>query len=172
MRAMVIACAAMVALASCSGQARDLKPLHNLSKGDGKPQEFAVIPVKPLAQPDNYSDLPSPTPGGANRTDLNPKADAVAILGGNPNALNVGATPPKSDAAVVAQASRFGRDAGIRATLASEDRDFRRTKSRFSWKIVPEDKYNRIYRSQSLEPNSWLDRYRAAGAATPSAPKR
>ena len=60
----------------------------------------------------------------------------------------------------------------MRAELAAADEDFRARRSRFTWKLVPEDQYKRIYRRQALDPYSWLRRYRAAGARTPTAPPR
>ncbi|MEM6897402.1 MAG: DUF3035 domain-containing protein, partial [Pseudomonadota bacterium] len=33
------------------------------------PDEFGVVPTRPLEQPANYSDLPEPTPGSINRAD-------------------------------------------------------------------------------------------------------
>ena len=74
------------------------------------------------------------------------------------------------DAALVQQASRYGRDSTIRQTLAAEDQQYRKNKGRFSWSIVPRDDYERAYRGQKLDSYSWLRRYRQAGARTPSAP--
>ena len=79
----VIAVAAMVTLAACGGD-RDPQ-LMNLRAGQG-PDEFAIVPPKPLEMPENLSELPDPTPGGFNRTDQNPEADAVIALGGRPGA--------------------------------------------------------------------------------------
>jgi hypothetical protein len=77
----VIAIAAMVTLAACAGD-RDPQ-LMNLRSGQG-PDEFAIVPPKPLELPENLAELPEPTPGGFNRTDQNPEADAVIALGGTP----------------------------------------------------------------------------------------
>lgn len=79
----VIAVAAMVTLAACGG---DRAPqLMNLRSGQG-PDEFAIVPPKALEMPQSLSDLPEPTPGGYNRTDQNPEADAAVALGGKPTA--------------------------------------------------------------------------------------
>ncbi|MGH1412893.1 MAG: DUF3035 domain-containing protein [Pelagimonas sp.] len=166
----LVALVALVGLTACSsGRERDIT-LHNLKSYNGQPEEFSVLPAKPLVQPENYSDLPPPTPGGANRTDQTPKVDAVVALGGDPSRLASGGGVPSSDTAIISRASRYGRDGEIRQTLATEDHAYRKRKSLFSWSIVPEDEYYRAYKRQSLDPYSWLARYRKAGARTPSAP--
>ncbi|WP_367576922.1 DUF3035 domain-containing protein [Pseudoponticoccus marisrubri] len=159
----------LAGLAACSGAPRDIT-LHDLRTNSGEPEEFSIVPNKPLLEPDSYNALPAPTPGAANRADPTPKADAVALLGGNPAALTPGAGVPSGDVALVQSASRYGRDPGIRAQLAEEDLAFRKRRSRFTWSIVPEDEYYKAYRRQSLDPYLWLQRYRRAGARTPAAP--
>lgn len=161
-----------VALSGCSRMTGgEVRPLHDLRGNTGEPEEFAIVPNKPLTMPQSFAELPSPTPGGANRTDQTPKADAVAALGGNPAATVASpGTVGAGDGAIVNQASRFGRDADIRQTLAAEDSGYRRTKGRFSWSIVPRDNYEAAYKRQKLDPYAWLQRYRSAGARTPSAP--
>ena len=157
--------ASLLALAGCSGNLRDLDVTR------GAPEEFAIVPSKPLEVPATINALPEPTPGGANRTDLTPLGDAVAALGGNPAALAEGGVPA-SDQALVASASRFGRSPGIRATLAEEDAAFRARKRIFNWRLVKDNEYNRAYSGQRLDADLWLDRVRQPGSniRTPSAP--
>ncbi len=155
-------------LAACSGAERDIT-LHDMRSGKRQPEEFSILPVKPLQQPESYAELPTPTPGDANLSDPTPKADAVAALGGRPGLLSTSGVPA-SDAAIVNHASRFGRQADIRAVLAAEDLELRRRKSRFTWSIVPRDDYRRAYRSMLLKPYAELYRFRQAGVRTPSAP--
>lgn len=160
-----------VALAGCSNRGEDPKPLHDLRNNSGRPNEFAIVPNKPLEIPEAMAALPTPTPGGANRTDQTPKADAVAALGGNPSRLQSEAgTVGAGDGALVQQAGRFGKDPAIRQTLAAEDEAVRRKGGRFTWAIVPRDDYAAAYRRQRLNPFQWLNVYRRAGAQTPSAP--
>lgn len=144
--------------------------LRNLNDSSGSPEEFDIVPNRPLESPANFAELPAPTPGGANRADQQPLGDAVAALGGNPAALSAGSVPG-SEAALVNAASRFGRSDGIRQTLAQEDAAFRARKSLFNWRLVPDNEYNRAYSAQSLDPYLWLDRVRRPGSdvATPSA---
>ena len=167
----IVLTAGAMALSACSfGGERDVRPLHDLRNNSGEPEEFAIVPNKPLTLPQSFAELPTPTPGGSNRTDQTPKADAVAALGGNPARLEVGNGIGAGDSALVQQASRFGRDQQIRGTLAGEDVDHRRRKGRFTWSIVPDDDYDRAYRREKLDPWAWLRKYRQAGARTPSAP--
>ncbi|WP_353474022.1 DUF3035 domain-containing protein [Salipiger sp. H15] len=156
-----------VALAACTSS--EPRTLHQLRNNRGTPEEFAIVPNKPLEMPQSFAELPAPTPGSANRTDQTPFADAVAALGGNPAALVVGEVPAR-DAALVNGASRFGRDGNIRARLAVEDAQFRQDRSVFNWKLIKDDEYNRAYREQILDPYAALYAYRNAGARTPSAP--
>ena len=70
----LIACAmiAVTLLAACENQG--LRQIT--SRGDG-PDEFIVVPAKPLEQPESFSALPQPTTGGFNRADQRPLADVV-----------------------------------------------------------------------------------------------
>ncbi len=163
----VIAVAAMVTLAACGG--RGDPQLMNLRTGQG-PDEFAIVPPKALEMPENLADLPEPTPGGSNRTDQNPEADAAVALGGKPSAAG---GIPSSDAALYAHAARFGVDGGIRAVLASEDLDWRRDNNgRILERLFNVNVYYKAYRKQRLDQQAELARWRALGARTPSAPPR
>lgn len=170
----LIALGLFAALAGCSfGGERDVRPLNDLRNRTGEPEEFSIVPNKPLAPPPSFSELPPPTPGQGNRTDATPKADLVAALGGNPSQLQASGeagTVGAGDQALVAAVARNGADPEIRRTLAAEDEDYRKRKGRFSWSIVPDNDYDRAYRRQKLDPWAWLRRYRNAGANTPAAP--
>ena len=163
----VIAVAAMVTLAACGG---DRAPqLMNLRSGQG-PDEFAIVPPKALEMPQSLSDLPEPTPGGYNRTDQNPEADAAVALGGKPTAAG---GIPTGDSALYAHAARFGVDGGIRATLASEDLEWRRDNDgRPLERLFNVNVYYNAYRKQRLDQQAELARWRALGVRTPSAPPR
>lgn len=158
-----------LALAACSNKNGLKQVRHN---GNG-PDEFLVLPSKPLTQPDNYSALPAPTPGGANRVDVNPKAEAVAALGGNPNGSAVidDGNIPSSDSALVNHARRNGVPADTRQSLAAEDEKFRdRQAVATSFKIFKVDRYSQAYRNQALDPFEETQRLRSKGASTPSSP--
>lgn len=166
-----LALLALPALAACGASDRDIT-LRSFQNNSGGPEEFAVLPNKPLEQPASYNTLPPPTPGGANRTDLTPKSDAVAALGGRPSALQPSGVPA-SEGGLVSYASRQGRDPAIRQTLAQEDENFRRRQS-FLTKIrlFQVDRYYQAYKRQSLDSQAAAAAWRRAGAPTPTAPPR
>lgn len=157
-----LAAALMLGLAACGGSGEP--QLMNLrSSGDG-PDEFAILPPKPLQMPPNLSALPAPTPGGSNITDPTPMADAVVALGGKPGAGS-------NDAALVAYATRNGVAQGIRQTLAAEDLEYRRKNDgRLLERLFDVNVYYRAYAPMSLDQNAELERWRRAGAGNPSAP--
>lgn len=152
----------VLAVSACSkGGLHDLRPT-----GSG-PDEFLVQPVRPLETPANFAELPQPTPGGTNRTDQNPKADAIAALGGNLGASGI----PASDAALLATTGRYGVQPDIREDLAEADAKFRRREQRTARiKLFPVDRYSEAYKRQSLNPFDVNQAYRDAQTGTPSAP--
>jgi hypothetical protein len=163
----VIAVAAMVTLAACGD--KGAPQLMNLRAGQG-PDEFAIVPPKPLELPEDLAALPEPTPGGFNRTDQNPEADAAIALGGKPGAAG---GIPSGDSALYAHAARFGVEGGIRNTLASEDLDWRRDNNgRILERLFNVNVYYKAYRKQRLDQQAELARWRALGIRTSSAPPR
>jgi hypothetical protein len=164
----VIAIATMVTLAACGG---DGKPqLMNLRSSGQGPDEFGIVPPRPLEMPENLAELPEPTPGGYNRTDRNPEAEAVAALGGNPSAAG---GIPSGDAALYAHAARFGVDGAIRSTLAAEDLEWRRDHNgRPLERLFNVNVYYKAYRKQRLDQQAELARWRKLGVRTSSAPPR
>lgn len=157
----------LIALGAC-GNGR----LHDLRTTGTGPDEFMVLPTKPLEEPPSFNELPAPTPGGANIVDPTPLADGSAALGGGPRSDPPVAGPiPGSDGVVVTYSSRFGVSPDIRQTLAAEDADFRRRKARFTnIRLVPVDRYNQAYKSEAIDPKRVADIYRRAGVPTPAAP--
>ena len=81
-----IALMALIVMAACS-RASNSVDKDAINQG---PDEFSVLPARPLEMPESYSALPAPTPGGTNITDPNPGADAIAALGGRPSAASAG----------------------------------------------------------------------------------
>jgi hypothetical protein len=165
----ILLCGAVVlALAACD---RNKQPkLLNLKQTGEGPDEFGILPTKPLQSPETYTSLPQPTPGGVNLTDPTPFKDAVASLGGNPNRLNSNGIPA-GDTAIINHASRYGRDATIRSLLAAEDLEFRRRNDgRLLERLANVNVYFKAYRDQSLDRYAELERFRRLGARTPAAP--
>ena len=147
------------------------KNLRVLRPAGTGPDEFLVLPNKPLTPPESFSNLPAPTPGGTNLTDATPQADLVATLGGRPAALQPGAGVPASDGALVTAASRYGVDPAVRERLAAEDaKKLKKARRSGKIKIVPVDRYELSYRKEALNPNSVAERFRNAGIPTPSSP--
>ncbi len=142
-----------------------------LSSDDAGPDEFSIIPSKPLSQPENYAALPTPTPGGSNLTDQNPEGDAIVALGGRAPSEPQAGTFASADGALVTYVARNGSGAGIRAQLANDDEAVRGRFSRFTgWRLANPDRYNEVYRFYHLNAYAELARWRAAGVETPTAP--
>ncbi|MCQ0969476.1 DUF3035 domain-containing protein (plasmid) [Paracoccus sp. TK19116] len=154
-------------LGACSTDQR----LMNLdSPSSDGPDEFAILPTRPLELPPDLNVLPAPTPGGTNITDPAPMGDAVAALGGNPGQLaqqGIGA----SDGALVTYAGRGGVSPGIRQELAEADAAFRaRNGRRLLEKLAGTPAYQRAYRTYRLDAQAENERWQRAGARTPTAP--
>lgn len=166
--AFAIALVVAASLAGCAS--RPVPKLMNLRSSSPGPDEFGVLPTKPLEMPKNMADLPTPTPGGSNRTDPTPQADAVAALGGRERA---GGGVPASDGALVTRASRYGVTPNIRQDLAAEDLDFRKHhRAKPLYKLFGISSYFRAYKDMALDPYKSLARWRAAGVRTETAPPK
>ena len=163
-----LALALALTMSACSGKREP--QLLNLNAGSDTPDEFAILPGKPLQTPENITDLPAPTPGASNLTDPTPKADAVSALGGNPAVLTRPGIPA-ADGALLGYTGRHGIAPGIREQLAAADLDFRRRKDVPSlYRLFKKSRYFKVYASQALDQYLELERLRAAGIKTPSAP--
>ncbi|MEL7213537.1 MAG: DUF3035 domain-containing protein [Pseudomonadota bacterium] len=160
-----VICVAMT-LSACD---RDRVPELLNIRSDG-PDEFAILPNKPLQAPTDYTNLPQPTPGGVNLVDPTPKQDAVAALGGSPARMQRN-NASAGDGAILAHTTRFGRAGGIRESLAAADEDYRRQNDGLlleRWFNV--NIYYDAYAPQSLDAYRELERFRRLGVRTPSAP--
>lgn len=165
MRALAVIVVAGLTLAGCSSNPQ-LMSFDGTQEG---PDEFAILPTRPLQMPPDLNTLPQPTPGGSNITDPTPQADAVAALGGNPAALAVTGAAPAADQALLAYTARAGRDLAIRSELAAEDERFRSRNSRRFFEIMAHSNvYVRAYRPQMLDSRAEAERWRRAGARVPS----
>ena len=129
------------------------------------PVEFAVIPHRPLELPENLSELPTPNPGGGNRTDLTPLADARVALGGSPN----GGAPVLSDRALLAAVG--GAQPGIRQTLAQEDAVHRsQNHGKLLERILNANSETTTYTEMILDAELEAQRLRARGLRTSGFP--
>ena len=156
-----LAIAALVILGACaSGEPR----LMNLRNPDPGPDEFGILPPKALTLPEDVKTLPQPTPGGENLTDPTPEADAIIALGGRPDAGAGGA-------GLVGYAGRFGTSPTIRGELAASDLEFRKAnRGRILERVFNVNSYFRAYSAESIDKDAELNRWRARGVRTPSAP--
>lgn len=167
-----LALIAVLAMSACGNKNKDPELMNIRPSGNG-PDEFTILPTKPLQTPDFAAALPSPTPGGINITDPTPKADAVAALGGNPDrvAQRGDGSIGRGDATLVSHARRFGANGAIRQALAAEDLEFRRKNNgRVLERLFNLNVYFRVYKKVSLDKYRELERFRRLGIRTPSAP--
>lgn len=158
---------ALLALQGC-GPGDKVPNLMNIRSSTNGPDEFAILPPKPLEMPDTLAELPEPTPGGSNLSDPRPFDDAIVALGGNPQALG---GVPSGDMALLAHAGRKGISSDIRTVLAAEDLTFRqKNNGRLLERLFDVNVYFKAYRKFALDQHAELERWRLRGVRTPSAP--
>lgn len=135
---------------------------------DAGPDEFGIVPTKPLEVPDDLVTLPEPTPGARNRTDLLPEHDAVAALGGKPERLD-STTVGAGEGALLAAATRNGTTPEIRTVLAKEDADFRANNGPlFLQRLFKVNTYLSTYDGQTLQARSTNELMRRSNVKTPT----
>lgn len=165
---LALAGAALLAVAGCGSKDKPPQLMHIRSDTNG-PDEFAIVPPKPLEMPEDLAVLPEPTPGGTNRTDQRPNDDAAIALGGAPRVASEGV--PAADGALYAHAARAGVSSDIRQTLAAEDLEHRRKNNgRLLERLFGLNVYYRAYRKQRLPQQTELELWRSRNVPTPSAP--
>ncbi len=157
---MLAALCSAIVLSGCGG---DSDPrLLNVKSDLVGPDEFAIVPNKPLTLPDDVSTLPEP--GGRNRTEATPEEDAILALGGNP-------AGGLQDGGLVGYAQRYGVTPSIRSQLAQEDLEFRRKNDgRLLERLFNVNVYFKAYREHQLDQYAELERLRRLGVRTPSVP--
>lgn len=166
MRALTFSVLALILVAACGNTDR---PLRDLRSASGGPDEFAVIPFEPLELPATQT-LPTPTPGGANRVDPTPRADAIDALGGSAAAQSAGGVPT-SDGALIAQTGRYGVDPAIHITLAAEDSAvLERARRSNIFNPLGRDRYFPAYARQALDAPTEQARLRNLGVNVPNIP--
>ncbi len=164
----LLAVVASVGLSACSS--KKVGGMMNLRASGAGPDEFAILPTKPLTMPKSYQTLPTPTPGGENLTDPTPRADAVAALGGNPKYLKAKGIA-RGDQGIIAVASRYGVSGNIRSVLATEDLEFRRKhRGKLLERLFGTTVYFSAYQPMTLDRYAELKRIRRAGLRAPAAP--
>ena len=166
LRRLLLACL-VPTLAACAGGDPGLMNIGRDRAGG--PDEFGIIPTKPLEVPEDIAALPVPTPGGANLTDPTPESDVAAALGGDIGALARGST----DGAFLAHATRHGVDSNIRVELAAADLEFRSdNQGRVLERLFDVNVYFRAYEEMALDQYAELARLRRLGIRTSAAPPK
>ncbi|MBP7001829.1 DUF3035 domain-containing protein [Amaricoccus sp.] len=165
-----IAGAAALAATACALSACQGGGLAGALRSAGvgsSPDEFLVLPTKPLEMPTNLAALPAPTPGAANLVDPNPDIEAVAAL--------TGREQPAGTASAAALVARAGPvDPQIRARLAVEDATYRDENrglllERWAHKDSPDWS---IYEDMRLDADAQFVLLRDHGVRVPAAPPR
>ena len=160
---LALALVAAAPLAGCKGGNTLAGGLRAAGVG-GTPDEFMVLPTRPLEMPENLAALPPPAPGTANRVDYQPKAEAIAGLTGRS-----GAIATTNGAALVARAGP--RDPTIRSELAAEDVTWRQTHHGLLIpRLIAKDKDRVTYEPMLLDAPAEFERLRAQGVQVPAAP--
>lgn len=160
---------AVLTVAACSSKDPDLMRFRNTTD---QPDEFTVVPARPLEAPSDTSVLPTPTPGSGNRADQTPITDAIAALGGSP-AVATRSGIPSGDSAIVSYAGRFGTDPAIRDQLAEEDLALRtRRLPRPFESVTGANVYYRTYERFLLDQQAEIERLRTLGVRVPTAPPK
>jgi hypothetical protein len=127
------------------------------------PDEFMVLPTRPLEMPENFAALPPPAPGTVNRVDVRPHAEAVVGLTGRSGPVGSGGT------ALAAAAGP--RDPAVRTQLAEEDVVWRQThRGRLLERWFSTDREALIYRPMVLDAPDAFEYQRAQGRRVPAAP--
>ena len=116
-------------ITSCSESDPNLFSLKNLSDG---PDEFALVTLREIQMPTDFSILPKPTLGGVNLTDQNPQEDVILALGGSLTAKTN--LTQEDDKLLEETASRFGIMENIRNELALEEKNLGLKIEDYFWK--------------------------------------
>lgn len=160
---LVILMVGVLTLAAC-GERGDPQ-LFNLRTAGPGPDEFAILPSRPLEIPEDVAALPLPTPGEGNLTDQRPEEDVILALGGS---LEGGF---RGDAGLTSYVTRYGIEPDIRSQLADADLEFRRQNpGRLLERVFNLNNYYIAYETQQLDQYGELERFRAAGVRTPAVP--
>lgn len=160
-RASTVAAALLVGAVIVSGcQNNNLASRLREAGVGGSPDEFLVLPTRPLEIPQDLASLPAPKLGSTNRVDYQPKQAAVAALTGGPaTALTA------SGAALVASVPPASPE--IRTVLAQEDVTYRQNnKGLFFQRMFTKDKEALTYSAELLNAPTEYFNLQDAGVRT------
>jgi hypothetical protein len=157
--AVVALVVAPLVLAGCSGGLAG--SLRRAGVG-ASPDEFMVLPTRPLEMPESFAALPPPQLGTPNRVDYHPHREAIAGLTGRP------AVATANGSALVVRAGP--RDPQIRAELGAEDVEWRQThRGLLLERVFARDQDDVTYEQMMLDAPAEFERMRAGGARVPAA---
>ncbi len=144
------------------------RALGNLRQSAVAPDEFLVVPQKPLETPGDLGVLPVPVPGASNRVDIDVEGELLAALGGRVMPMD---TVPAAEVALVRAAqSSGGVTPNIRDLVRAEDQAFRETRDGRLERLARKRRAAEIYNVMLLNPVAEAARLRALGIQTPTLP--
>lgn len=157
---------AVLILASC-GEDKIAGTLQEASLANGAPDEFLVLPQKPLEIPEDLSVLPTPDPTAGSRVEIDPHAGAKRALGGTGGGYKASG----ADNTVLAAARSRPISPNIRQELRAEDAKKRARPGGFIgffdlFRVTPREQT--IYNDEKLDARDELIKRRAQGVRTPS----
>jgi len=162
----VVILSVALGLSGCAQDGNNGRPLLNLRQSAIAPDEFLVVPQKPLETPSNLSSLPVPDPGAESRAAIDFERNLMRALGGRTSGAS---GIPASDVAIVnAARSSFGATDNIRALVRAEDQAFREARSGRIERLAKKRLAATIYDPMLLDPKAELARLKALGVKTPA----
>lgn len=160
--------ALLSSLVACGRGGGQSGSILNLRQSAVAPDEFLVVPQKPLETPSDLSQLPTPVPGAPDRVAIDFEANLLTALGGRPGR---GGAAPATDAALLNAVRVNGVTPDIRDLLRQEDQAYRDARkgrlSRLEKKRLAATIYDRFL----LDPFAEAARLRSQGVKTPAVPE-
>ncbi len=130
------------------------------------PDEFLVLPTRPLEMPDDLAALPVPTPGQPSLVDYDPEAIAIAGLTGTDAPARTA-----SGSALLARVGVAANTPGIRLILAEENVTYRQShRGRVLERMFSKNRDALVYRQMILDPAPVYETLRARGVRVPAPP--
>jgi len=155
-------------LSGCGVNNGNGRPLLNLRQSAIAPDEFLVVPQKPLETPADLSRLPAPDPGADALVMIDFEDNLLRALGGRPNSS--GAVPASDSAFVGAARAGAGTTPNIRALVRAEDQAFRDARAGRIERLAKNRKAVTVYDPMLLDPVVEAARMQALGVKIPAVP--
>ena len=162
---LVIATVGILAACTRGGDGRVL----NLRQSAIAPDEFLVVPQKPLETPSDLTSLPAPEPGATDLVTIDFERNLLEALGGR--AVSPTAAPARDAAFVGAVRSSGGSTPDIRTVLREEDQAFREARKGRLERLAQQRQAVTLYDSMLLDPTAETLRLRALGVKVPALPE-